>query len=75
MHINLLKEWIPRPEKSQVLMIQQLVEEEELEEQYLPQPVSACVDLGHLPKDRQAQLRALCHPDIFSEYPGACVEN
>lgn len=71
LHINLLKEWIPCPEKSQVLMIQQVVEEEVMEEQYLPQPISACLDLDHLPKDHQAQVRALCHPDNFSEYPGS----
>ncbi len=61
LHINLLKEWIPRSEKSQVLMIQRV-------EQYLPQPVSACVDLDHLPRHRQAQV---CHSDISSEYPQA----
>ncbi|KAL1271128.1 hypothetical protein QQF64_030146 [Cirrhinus molitorella] len=71
LHINLLKEWIPCSEKSQVLMVQQVAEEEELEEQYLPQPITASVDLDHLSKDRQAQVRALCHPNIFSEYPGA----
>lgn len=77
-HINLLKEWIPRSEKElQVLMIRHVMEREDLEEQYLPQQVKEHVYLDHLPKDHQSQVRALCQPDFFSEYPGATtlIEN
>lgn len=60
LHINLLKEWIPHPEKEpQVLMIQKVMEKEELEEQYLPQPVLECFNIYHLPKDHQSQVREL----------------
>lgn len=56
----LLKEWIPHPEKEpQVLMIQKVMEKEELEDQYLPQPVSECFNIYNLPKDHQSQVREL----------------
>lgn len=46
-HVNILKERVPRPEKSQSLMIRS-VEEEESNEQYLPQPVPGEIGLDHL---------------------------
>ncbi len=49
LHINLLKQWVPRPDKSaQSLMIKQVKEEEESDDQYLPQLALGEVDLGHL---------------------------
>lgn len=67
LYMNLFKEWIPHPEKEpQVLVIQKVMEKEELEEQYLPQPVSECFNIDHLPKNHQSQVRALCYPYLFS---------
>ena len=67
LHVNLLKEWVPRAE---VFLIQAVKEEEEADDQYLPLPVSTELDVSHLSKDQQSQVRALLHPEIFQEYPG-----
>lgn len=37
LHVNLLKEWFPRPEKAaDVLLLRNVEDEEEIEEQFLP---------------------------------------
>ncbi|XP_026050763.1 uncharacterized protein LOC113037671 [Carassius auratus] len=69
LHVNLLKEWIPRPEKAQSLMIR-CVEEEESDEQYLPQPVFGEIGLDHLTASQQSQVQVLFTSKVFSEYPG-----
>lgn len=51
-------------------MIRQVEEEEELDDQYLPQPALGYVGLNHLSPQRQLEVRALCLPEVFSEYPG-----
>lgn len=71
LHVNLLKKWVSRPEqRAQVMMIRHVKEEEEWEDQYLPRPVAGNIHLEHLPEDQQSQVRALCTPETFSEYPG-----
>ncbi len=71
LHINLLKQWVPRPDKSaQSLMIKQVKEEEESDDQYLRQPALGEVHLGHLSPQQQQEVRDICLPEVFSEYPG-----
>ena len=72
LHINLLKEWVQRPEKrTEVMLVKRVLEEEEGDEQYLPSsspPVD--FDLDHLPEDLQHQVRTICHHPVFQEEPG-----
>lgn len=71
LHINLLKQWVPHPDHTvQSLIVRQVEEEEELEDQYLPQPALRDVSLNHLSSQRQLEVRALFLPEVFSEYPG-----
>lgn len=71
LHINLLKPWIPRPDQpAQILMIKQVKEDEESDDQYLPQPAPGDVSLSHLSPQHQREVRALCLPEVFSDYPG-----
>ncbi len=70
LHVNLLKEWVPRSEKSQSLMVRCVEEEEESDEQYLPQPVPGDLRLDHLTDSMRSQVQALFTSNIFSEYPG-----
>lgn len=77
LHVNLLKEWVPRPMQScsQAVLLIRNVEDEEVEEPYLPKsPSMVCedsaLDLQHLSPDRQAQVRALCELDVVQENPG-----
>lgn len=67
LHVNLLKEWIPRAE---VFLIQAVKEEEEADDQYLPLPVSTELDVSHLSKDQQSQVQTLLYSETFQEYPG-----
>ncbi|XP_043083900.1 uncharacterized protein LOC122330719 [Puntigrus tetrazona] len=70
LHVNLLKRWFSRPDKStQSLMIKQVKEEED-SDQYLPQSASGDVDLSHLSPQQRQEVRDLCVPEVFSEYPG-----
>ncbi|XP_034565105.1 uncharacterized protein LOC117830889 isoform X2 [Notolabrus celidotus] len=72
LHINLLKEWVQRPEKTaEVMLIRSVLEEEEVNEQYLP-PSSDPVDhdLSHLSEDEQLQVRSICKSEVFQETPG-----
>lgn len=69
--MNLLKEWAERPErKAELLLIRAVEEEEVVDDQYLPSPAPTEPDLGHLSADQQNQVKALCNPQIFQEYPG-----
>ncbi len=71
LHINLLKQWVPCPDKSaQSLMIKQVKEKEESDDQYLPQPALGEVDLGHLSPQQQQEVKDICLPGVFPEYPG-----
>lgn len=71
LHVNLLKEWVPRTEKgAEVLLIRAVKEEEEVDDQYLPIPISSDLDLSHLSEDQQSQVKPLINPEIFQEYPG-----
>ncbi|KAL0188271.1 hypothetical protein M9458_015370, partial [Cirrhinus mrigala] len=54
LHVNLLKEWVPQPEKAQSLMIRR-VEEGESDDQYLPQSVPGDISLDHLMYSQQLQ--------------------
>nr|XP_033931158.1 uncharacterized protein LOC117439355 [Pseudochaenichthys georgianus] len=60
LHINLLKEWVPRPEQeARVMLIRDVQEEEEVEEQYLsPGGATVSHDLSHLSEDKQLQVRS-----------------
>ena len=71
LHVNLLKEWVERPDKkAEVLLIKRFPEDEEVEEQYLPAAASLHLDLSHLPEGKQLYVRALCYSEIFQENPG-----
>lgn len=62
---------MPRAEKgAEVLLIRAVKEEEEVDDQYLPSPVSTDLDLSHLSEPQQSQVKPLINPDIFQEYPG-----
>ncbi|XP_051271638.1 uncharacterized protein LOC127372197 isoform X2 [Dicentrarchus labrax] len=71
LHINLLKEWVPRPERKEVMPIRGVQEEEEVDEQYLPS-AGAPGDhkLNHLSEDKQLQVREICNSEVFQENPG-----
>lgn len=70
LHVNLLKEWVPRPERTEVLLIRNVQEEEEMDEQYLPPVISRDLDLHHLSEERQSQVKMLCNSEVFQESPG-----
>lgn len=70
LHIN-LKEWVQRPERKEVMLIRGVLEEEEVDEQYLPSAgASVDHDLSHLSDDKQCQVREICNSDVFQENPG-----
>ncbi|XP_038133737.1 uncharacterized protein LOC119778540 [Cyprinodon tularosa] len=55
LHVNLLKEWVPRKEnESEVLLIHRVEEEEEVND-YLPSVTSSVLDLSHLTSEQQSQ--------------------
>ncbi|XP_072246328.1 uncharacterized protein nfic isoform X1 [Leuresthes tenuis] len=70
LHVNLLKEWIPRCEMGAEVLLIRGVEEEEEVDQYLPSPSDADLDLSHLTKEQQSEVKSLINSDIFQEYPG-----
>lgn len=71
LHVNLLKEWVPRAEEgAKVLLIQAVKEEEEVDDEYLPASVSSDLDLSHLSDDQQTPVKTLINPKIFQESPG-----
>uniref|UniRef100_A0AAX7U441 Gypsy retrotransposon integrase-like protein 1 n=1 Tax=Astatotilapia calliptera TaxID=8154 RepID=A0AAX7U441_ASTCA len=70
LHVNLLKEWVERPKRAEVLLIREIHEEEEVEEQYLPSGVLQQVDLNHLSEEKQLQVKELCSSGVFQENPG-----
>lgn len=71
LHINLLKEWAQRPEKTaEVMLIRGVPEEEEVGEQYLPSADVVDFDLSHLPDDKQLQVRAACNSEVLQVNPG-----
>uniref|UniRef100_A0A8C5GD01 Gypsy retrotransposon integrase-like protein 1 n=1 Tax=Gouania willdenowi TaxID=441366 RepID=A0A8C5GD01_GOUWI len=70
LHVNLLKEWVDRPGKGEVLLIRKVPEDEEMEEQYLPAAASLDMHLSHLPEEKQQQVRVRCNPEIFQKNPG-----
>lgn len=72
LHVNLLKEWVQRPEKkTEVMLVRSILEEEEVDEQYLPsEGVPVDFDLSHLSEDRQQQVRAICNLEVFQQNPG-----
>uniref|UniRef100_A0A3B5QTU2 ribonuclease H n=2 Tax=Xiphophorus maculatus TaxID=8083 RepID=A0A3B5QTU2_XIPMA len=69
LHVNLLKEWVEKP-KADVFLIQDVTEEEEEDNQYLPKPSPQSLDLDHLSEEKQAQVRNLCTPNMFQGNPG-----
>lgn len=74
LHINLLKEWIPRRvekpvEKPSVLLIWS-VRDEEVKEQYLLIPTPSVPNMDHFSEAQQSQVGSLCMPDVFQEDPG-----
>lgn len=69
LHDNLLKQWIPCLVKTaQALVIKKV--EEECEDECLSQPSLGKVYLDHLSLQQQSEVRCLCQPNIFPEYPG-----
>uniref|UniRef100_A0A8P4KK44 ribonuclease H n=1 Tax=Dicentrarchus labrax TaxID=13489 RepID=A0A8P4KK44_DICLA len=71
LHINLLKEWVPRPERKEVMLIRGVQEEEEVDEQYLPSAgAPGDHNLNHLSEDKQLQVREICNSEVFQENPG-----
>ena len=70
LHVNLLKEWISRPEGKEVMLIRRIDEEEDMDDQYLPVAAPVVLDVEHLADEQQSQVRALCNPLLFSENPG-----
>lgn len=48
-----------------VLLIQALKEEEEVDDQSLPAPITSDLDLGHLTENQQAQVKALIKLDVL----------
>uniref|UniRef100_A0A3P9DVA4 Protein kinase domain-containing protein n=1 Tax=Maylandia zebra TaxID=106582 RepID=A0A3P9DVA4_9CICH len=70
LHVNLLKEWIPRTEnKTEGLLIHSVDEEEEVND-YLPSVTVSVLDLSHLTSEQQSQVTPLINSDIFQKYPG-----
>ncbi|CAI5638198.1 unnamed protein product [Oreochromis niloticus] len=70
LHVNLLKEWIPRTEnKTEGLLIHSVDEEEEVND-YLPSVTASVLDLSHLTSEQQSQVTPLIDSDIFQKYPG-----
>ncbi|XP_043981200.1 uncharacterized protein LOC122835850 [Gambusia affinis] len=71
LHVNLLKEWTERPKiGAEVMLIRAVEEEEAVDDQYLPSSTPMELDLKHLSSEQQLQVRAICNPQIFKEYPG-----
>ncbi|XP_014912289.1 uncharacterized protein LOC106962397 [Poecilia latipinna] len=70
LNINLLKEWVSRPEGKQDVFFIRSVSDEEVEEQYLPLPSASVLDLSHLSPEQQVQVRALCNINLFHDNPG-----
>ena len=71
LHVNLLKEWAEKPETTTgVMLIRAVEEEEEGDDQCLPSPAPAELNLSHLSTDQQKQVKALCNSQTFQEYPG-----
>ncbi|KAM9757960.1 uncharacterized protein ACNS7B_005079 [Menidia menidia] len=71
LHVNLLKEWTERPKSgAEVMLIRAVEEEEAVDDQYLPSSTPMELDLKHLSSEQQLQVRAICNPQIFKEYPG-----
>ena len=70
LHINLLKEWVSRPEGKRDVFLIRGVYDEEVEEQHLPLPSASALDLSHLSPEQQSQMRALCNINIFHDNPG-----
>lgn len=77
-HVNMLKKWhspssLPEPAGAAVkeLLVRAVLEEDEVEEQYLPVHQSECLlDLQHLTTEQRNQLQE-CIPDqLFLDTPG-----
>lgn len=70
-HINLLKEWVDRPNQLS-LLARAVIDEEELQEQYFPLPAETPVfpDVTHLSTEQQQELQVYMTKELFSERPG-----
>lgn len=64
LHINLLKEWVSRPEGKQDVFFIRSVSDEEVEEQYLPLPSDSAFDLSRLFPEQQLHVRVLCDINV-----------
>lgn len=72
-HVNLLREWKTRNIPSQQLLARVVaVDEEEVEEQYLPVSCKPCKlpDMSHLDLAKQKELENSFSEELFSERPG-----
>lgn len=71
-HVNLLKEWVDRPEQSTTLWARTVVDEEELQEQYFPSTTETPVfpDLSHLTAEQRQELQVHMARELFSQKPG-----
>lgn len=73
-HVNLLKEWQPRPvHASQQLLVQAIKMEEDQTDQFFPRDKGKTqihLDLSHLSPEMQMELLAIIPPDLFQDKPG-----
>lgn len=72
-HINLLKEWVSRPEPvSNAMWARAVPEEEELQEQYFPtaRGGDTCPSIDHLSSRHQAELQSIIPGGLFRDEPG-----
>ncbi|KAK7913399.1 hypothetical protein WMY93_013610 [Mugilogobius chulae] len=68
LHVNLLKEWVPRGEKAmEAMLIQRVDEEEEVDDQYMPGIATSNLNIGHLTEQQQSQpsKSEWCNPVVL----------
>lgn len=70
-HVNMLKEWIDRPVPSMQLWAHAVIDEEELQEQFLPSNFGEQLlpDVSHLSPQRQEEMLAMLPRELFSTKP------
>ncbi|KAL3977676.1 G protein-coupled receptor [Sarotherodon galilaeus] len=71
-HVNMLREWIEKPEQSLQLWARVVLQEEEPQEQFFPTSTEEELfpDLGHLSPEQQEELAAVMPQELFSTKPG-----
>uniref|UniRef100_A0A3B3YYE4 ribonuclease H n=1 Tax=Poecilia mexicana TaxID=48701 RepID=A0A3B3YYE4_9TELE len=71
-HVNMLKEWTERPVPSMQLWARAVIDEEELQEQFLPSKAGEQLlpDVSHLSAEQQGELLTILPKELFSTKPG-----